>query len=39
MIGLVEGQEVEGQSFGNYSNGMALEGIKEAISHVDWEAS
>lgn len=33
------GHEVEGQTFGNYSDGLALEGLKEAISHVGWEAS
>ena len=30
------GHEVEGQTFGNYSDGLALKGLKEAISHVDW---
>jgi hypothetical protein len=27
---------VEGQTFGNYSDGLALEGLREAINHVDW---
>jgi len=27
---------VQGQTFGNYSDGLALKGLKEAISHVDW---
>ena len=31
------GHEVEGQTFGNYSDGLALEGLKEAISHVGWD--
>jgi integrase len=30
------GHEVQGQTFGNYSDGLALRGLKEAISHVDW---
>ena len=30
------GHEVQGQTFGNYSDGLALKGLKEAISHVDW---
>ena len=33
------GHEVEGQTFGNYSDGLALEGLRQAISHVDWKAS
>ena len=32
------GHEVQGQTFGNYSDGLALKGLKEAISHVDWTA-
>lgn len=31
------GHEVQGQTFGNYSDGLALEGLKEAISHVEWD--
>ncbi len=31
--------KVQGQTFGNYSDRLALDGLKEAISHVDWEAS
>jgi integrase len=30
------GHEVEGQTFGNYSEGLALKGLREAINHVDW---
>ena len=30
------GHEVQGQTFGNYSDGLAQKGLKEAISHVDW---
>lgn len=36
---LGDGHEVAGQTFGNYSDGLALEGLKKAISHVDWKAS
>ena len=27
------GHEVEGQTFGNYSGGLALKGLREAINH------
>jgi hypothetical protein len=30
------GHEIAGQTFGNYSDGLALEGLKEAIEYVDW---
>ena len=30
------GHEVQGQTFGNYSDGLALQGLREAINHVDW---
>ena len=30
------GHEVQGQTFGNYSDGLALKGLREAINHVDW---
>ena len=30
------GHEVQGQTFGNYSDGLALKGLRDAINHVDW---
>ena len=30
------GHEVQGQTYGNYAEGLAFKGLKEAISHVDW---
>jgi integrase len=30
------GHEVQEQTFGNYSDGLALKGLREAINHVDW---
>ena len=30
------GHEIEGQTFGNYSHGLALKELKRAINHVDW---
>ena len=30
------GHEIPGETFGNYSDGLALKGLKEAIEHVDW---
>ena len=36
VVARLMGHEVEGQSFGNYSDGLALEGLKEAIGHLDW---
>jgi integrase len=30
------GHEVQGQTFGNYSDGLALQGLRDAINHVDW---
>ena len=30
------GREIADQTFGNYSDGLALEGLKEAIEYVDW---
>jgi integrase len=32
------GHEVQGQTFGNYSDGLALKGLREAINHVDWSS-
>ena len=31
------GHEISGETFGNYSDGLAFEGLKEAISHIDWK--
>ena len=33
------GHEIEGQTFGNYSDGLALKGLQEAISVIDWTGS
>ena len=30
------GHEIEGQTFGNYSDGLAFEGLRQAIDHLDW---
>lgn len=30
------GHEVEGQTFGNYSEGLALKGLESAIAVIDW---
>ena len=30
------GHEISGETFGNYSEGLAFEGLKEAISYIDW---
>jgi integrase len=32
------GHEVQGQTFGNYSDGLALKGLRDAINHVDWSS-
>ena len=31
------GHEISGETFGNYSEGLAFEGLRNAISHIDWE--
>ena len=31
------GHEISGETFGNYSDGLAFEGLRDAISHIDWE--
>lgn len=36
VVARLMGHEVPGQSFGNYSDGLALEGLREAINHLDW---
>ena len=36
VVARLMGHEIEGQTFGNYSDGLALEGLKEAIGHLDW---
>lgn len=33
------GHEISGETYGNYSDGLAFEGLREAISHIDWRAS
>ena len=33
------GHEVQGQTFGNYSDGLAFQGLKEAIEHIDWHST
>ena len=30
------GHEISGETFGNYSEGLAFEGLRDAISHIDW---
>ena len=36
VVARLMGHEVEGQTFGNYSDGLALEGLKKAIRNLDW---
>ena len=36
VVARLMGHEIEGQTFGNYSDGLALKGLREAINHVDW---
>ena len=36
VVARLMGHEIEGQTFGNYSDGLALEGLKAAIEYVDW---
>jgi integrase len=36
VVARLMGHEVEGQTFGNYSDGLALEGLKKAIRDLDW---
>ena len=36
VVARLMGHEIAGQTFGNYSDGLALEGLKEAIEYVDW---
>ena len=36
VVAILMGHEIEGQTFGNYSDGLALKGLREAINHVDW---
>jgi integrase len=31
------GHEISGETFGNYSEGLAYQGLKAAISHIDWK--
>ena len=36
VVARLMGHEIEGQTFGNYSDGLALKGLREAINHLDW---
>ena len=36
VVARLMAHEVQGQAFGNYSDGLALKGLREAINHVDW---
>ena len=36
VVARLMGHEVEGQTFGNYSDGLALEGLNKAIRDLDW---
>jgi integrase len=36
VVARLMGHEIEGQTFSNYSDGLALKGLREAINHVDW---
>ena len=36
VVARLMGHEIEGQTFGNYSDGLALQGLRDAINHVDW---
>lgn len=36
VVARLMGHEVEGQTFGNYSDGLALEGLKKAIRNLNW---
>ena len=38
VVARLMGHEIEGQTFGNYSDGLAFKGLREAISHLDWSA-
>ena len=39
VVARLMGHEIEGQTFGNYSDGLALKGLREAINHLDWSSS
>ena len=36
VVARLMGHEIDGQTFGNYSDGLALKGLREAINHLDW---
>ena len=36
VVARLMGHEIEGQTFGNYSDGLALEQLKAAIGNLDW---
>ena len=36
VVARLMGHEIEGQTFGNYSDSLALKELKRAIDHVDW---
>jgi len=36
VVARLMGHTQDNQSFGNYSDGLALEELKRAINHVDW---
>ena len=38
VVARLMGHEIEGQTFGNYSDGLALKGLREAINHLDWSS-
>ena len=33
------GHEIHNETFGRYSDGLAFEGLRDAISHIDWEVT
>ena len=33
------GHEVSGETFGRYSDGLAFQGLKEAIEYIDWRST
>lgn len=39
VVARLMGHEIEGQTFGNYSDGLAFEGLRQAIGHLDWRHS
>ena len=38
VVARLMGHEIEGQTFGNYSDGLALKGLREAINHLNWSS-